>query len=256
MARIVRVRSRSETITGRRRFYSNSTWTGTPSILSSTVYRNSSCSDRTGSPVVPSPFLSDQRKGAVKWEGRYKNSVSSIVLDKWPTLGSGGFSDAEVQPLAAPNGWMLTAIARSNPSRPIVTPPELIQNLIELPRLLRDTWKVLRHPKTLFSPKGVANNFLMVKFGWKPMIEDILKLLDLQKEVIKRTSELNRLYSGQGLRRRLTFGKDTIVKGSYESSPSLSGSNTYVKLRITQTCNKKSWATVVETNLSTAVSPL
>lgn len=244
MARIVRNRSRSESIQGTRYFFSNSSWQGDPSILKFTIARNSSCADRTGSPVVASPFVSDQRSGAVRWYGRYRNGVSSIELEKYPTIGAAGFSNVEVQPLSAPNGWILTAVARSNPSRPVVTPPELIQNLIELPKLLRNTWKVLRHPKTVFSPKGAANAYLGYKFGWKPMIEDILKVLDLQKEVNKRTSELNRLYTGKGLRRRLTFGKETIAKASYDSGPALSGANTYVKLHHSQTCVKESWATV------------
>lgn len=198
----------------------------------------------TGRPVAPSTFTSDQRLGVVVWNGRGKNNVSSIALNNYPSAGgSGGFSDTEVQPLPAPNGWLLTAVARSNPSRPVVTVPEMAQNIVQLPKLLRDTWKVLRHPGTLFSPKGVANNFLMVKFGWKPMIEDILKLLDAKKEIEKRSQLLNRLYSGKGLRRRITLGTDTLVKAS-SSDLALSGPSSKIRLHHTQTCVKSSWATV------------
>lgn len=75
------------------------------------------------------------------------------------------------------------------------------------------------------------------------MIDDIIKVLDLQKEVTKRTSELNRLYTGKGLRRRLTLGSTTLEKAS-SSMIALSGANTGVNLRYTNICRKDVWATV------------
>jgi hypothetical protein len=244
MPRVLRSRSRSVTISGSTTIYGTPNWTGAGAITNISAIRNQACTDYRGRPISPSDFVSDQRNGAPTWSGRIKNAVSSRTFDNYPLVsGNGGLSDVDVQPLPAPKGWQLSAVARSNPSRPVVTPPEMIQNIVELPRLLRDTYRVLTDPRSVHSAKGVANAYLGFKFGWAPMLKDLEDIMDLGKHVERRNRELNSLYSGKGLRRRLTFGSDTKVSDFYVDV-ALSGAGTYVRLFHSQICEKKSWATV------------
>lgn len=158
-------------------------------------------------------------------------------------IGSLDTHEGKLTPLPAPSGWMLDLIAGTNPSRPVVTPPELIQNFVELPKLLRETFKYLSSPKKALPPKGMANAHLAVRFGWMPFIEDMMKLLDLQKYVMKRTKEVRQLYSGQGLRRRLKFGNETKEYTGRWSFP-MEGANNSLVAKTFTFVKKQSWATI------------
>lgn len=245
VTRVLRTRSRSFTVSGSVALYPSPNYTGTPSYTPGTITRSSSCSDYRGRPITDSPFTSYQRSGAVIWNGKARNGVSSRIFLKFPQSGGGtGEPDAlAYNTLPPPNGWYLTAIARSNPSRPVVTPPELLQDFVEIPRQLRDVWKALRHPKSIVTPKGLANNYLGIKFGWLPLLEDVENLLNLQALVTKRSQELAQLYSGRGLRRRIKFGEDTKSFSTYNDI-AMSGVNSFVRLRHDQLITKKSWATI------------
>lgn len=244
MTRVVRYRQKSLTLGGSTTIYNNPDFTGFSSTQNVTVSRLRTCSDWVGAPIVPSGFNSDQRWGAVFWTGKCKNSVSSRSFNKLPiATGSGGLTEIDVAPLAPPNGWYLTVIAKTNPSRGELYATELVQDLIEIPRQLRDLWKVFTHPKTLFTPKGVANNYLGVKFGWLPLIDDVHKLLDLQTLVTKRAQELAQLHSGRGLRRRVKLGSDTKA-GAFHTDFALNGVSTGVSLFHDMFCQKKSWGTI------------
>jgi hypothetical protein len=103
-------------------------------------------------------------------------------------------------------GDFATLLARTNPSRPVVTPLTLLQDVIELPRMLRDAGKLMRKGRKGLSAKDIANQNLAIQFGWMPLIQDVQHLLDLQSHVQKRTAEIHRLYQKQGLKRRITLG--------------------------------------------------
>ncbi len=124
--------------------------------------------------------------------------------------------------IAPPNGWALRLVARTNPSRPVITPPEMLQNLIELPRMVKHLGDLLNNPLTSFkTPSGVASEYLGIKFGWIPVINDVLQLLDLQKEILKRNAELQKLYSGRGLKRRVKFATSSDEGKRYDLIPLL-----------------------------------
>jgi len=94
--------------------------------------------------------------------------------------------------------------ARTNPSRPSVDIPAELLQLGEVGPLLRDAPKLLRNKFRLLGLAGRSN--LYVQFGLVPLMEDILKLLDLKKVIDSRVKELQRLHdpSGRGLRRTVT----------------------------------------------------
>jgi hypothetical protein len=109
--------------------------------------------------------------------------------------------------------------------------------------MLRNAVKFFQHPKTILTPKGAANEYLGLKFGWLPFINDIQELLNLQELIDKRQKELKDLYnSPKGIRRRLKFGDDTqVLKRS--NTFSLQGSS-IVTCPISLTVKRARWATI------------
>lgn len=240
MARVVRVRSRSFTVTGKRLSWSSATSAGPPdaTVNLSRTY-TSTCTDKVGSPVTDGGFDSIQRKSALMLVGTtITRGNRKYTYETYPEYGQ---LTAPVL-LQPPSGWQLDLVAGTNPSRPVITLPEMAQNLIELPKLLRQTFAFLSNPKSrLASSKNVANDYLALKFGWLPFIKDLQDLLDLQSHVIKRNKELSQLYSGKGLRRRLRFGDDTVVV----DSPSTIAFETPAKIKFSGsvTTKRESWGT-------------
>jgi hypothetical protein len=168
------------------------------------------CDDYIGRPVVDSGFNSTQYERSLMLDGKavgkpWAGNKPWIQFQRYPVLPStGGVSTVG---MGMPSGWELTATARTNPSRPELTPLTLLQDLKELPRMLRDIPPLINTPKTLLSAKELANKHLAVQFGWIPFVKDMLQLLDLQAAVNKRSHELSRLYSGAGSRKRVSFGE-------------------------------------------------
>lgn len=206
----------------------------------------SRCIDFHGRPVVDSPFDSDQYAGTYpsvtgSIQGKapylgYKNILKGFTFSSLPLEMTG------MSPLAAPSGWELDVIAGTNPSRASIGIPMWAQNLAELPGMVRQLGKILIDPKGAARPKGFADNFLGVKFGWLPLIDDLRKLLEFQKHVIKRNKELHQLYSGKGLRRRLQIGNDTTNIGTIAST-ALAATAT-VTLYCSLSITRKSWGTI------------
>jgi hypothetical protein len=206
----------------------------------------STCNDSHGSPVVDSTFSSIQYAGSIpSFSGEVQptltTSVDRAVYSSFtPSAGPAVWTG--MSPLGAPNGWMLDLVAGTNPSRPVVNIPELVEDLVDLPKAIRGLGNLILNPGNLLKPKGFAGEYLGVQFGWVPLIEDLTKLLDFQNYAIKRNKELNQLYSGQGLRRRLKFADDTTVTAlvAQTSPPSL----TTISLQSSVTVKREQWATI------------
>lgn len=115
---------------------------------------------------------------------------------------------------------MLNLLVRTNPSRPGVTPFSLAQDLLDIPKQLKDVGRLIRSPKSLLSVREVANQNLGVQFGWLPLFQDVKDLLGLGEAIHKRNGELQRLYSSKGLKRRLQLGVDNAVASGDVSSDS------------------------------------
>jgi len=143
--------------------------------------------------------------------------------------------------IPAPSGWMLDLVAGTNPSRPVVNIPELVEDLVSLPRAIRSLGNLLMDPKSKANPKGLSGEYLGVQFGWLPLIEDLTKLLNFQSYAIKRNKELHQLYSGKGLRRRLKFADDTVVTA-------VTGNSAVSTSLLSQACSleikRRQWATI------------
>lgn len=241
MTRVSRTRTSSETCTGEVHEYINETLNGS---VTYTRTNTSTISDFHGRPVVPSGLSSTQVKGFLKLTGEARGSYypsRSTVFYGVPVPISAG--SLITTPLQAPSGWFLDVIARTNPSRPGITPLELLQDLIDLPKMLRDAGNLIGRPKSGMSSKEVANHYLCAQFGWVPLIDDLKQLLDFQNNVLKRTNELKRLYAAGGLRRRIAF-KDDHQSGKGEYRYSMPGAGCYVVANYNIDVIRRSWATI------------
>lgn len=93
-------------------------------------------------------------------------------------------------------------LAKTNPSRPVVDLPIAVYELRELPSLLRREgggWI-----------RRLASLNLKYHFGIKPLVNDIVNLLNFSDEVDKRQKELDALHNG-GLRRRRNLWSGAIT---------------------------------------------
>jgi len=203
------------------------------------------CDDSTGRPLTSSYFsiVREQRTGLGAVNGSFIHDIQGKVTatNYYPYLGrNDGISGESLVELS---GTAEDLIARTNPSRPVVNPLTLAQDFIDIPRQLKDVGKLIRTPRRLLNPKEQANQFLGLKFGWLPLIDDVKKLMDLQKYAQQRAGELNRLYSSGGLKRTLKLDKKV---GSHDSQVILdSGVPGFSSIcRKSQICVGERWGSV------------
>jgi len=244
MTRVSRTRTRPYVSAGKRlHFNANGSYSYTEN---STVNLTSTISDYHGRPVISSPMSSTQYSGEMFINGKMKSAYNTggntvTEYQHWPVAASAGSLDTT--PLSPPSGWYLDLVAGTNPSRPVFTPPTLIQDFIDIPGQLRQLGKLFHKPKSLMSPKELANHQLCVQFGWLPLIDDVKQLLNLQSYVLKRTKELHDLYSARGLGRRLKFGEANLSgEGVYRVAEY--GPDNYCDFPYDIFIHKKSWATI------------
>jgi len=242
MARVIRSRTRPLTLSGSYSTYLYGKWASDVPI---TVTKSSVIADSHGSPVVPSGLTSNQLYGpglSLTGSTKTSNDVWKYTFDKWPVQTWASASDAT--PTPAPNGWMLDLVAGTNPSRPVFTPPTMAQDLIDLPKQVKQLGQLIRKPKSLMNAKELANHYLCAQFGWAPLIEDLQKLMQIQERTMKRCKELNDLYnSPTGIKRRLQFSSNNESRtGSYRFS--LPGVDRYFDVPYDIIVRKKSWATI------------
>lgn len=167
------------------------------------------CDDSTGRPLTSSYFFvtKESRTGLGVINGEFVHAIQGKVTAAGyiPYLGrNDGIAGEDLVELS---GTAEDLIARTNPSRPVVNPLTLAQDLIDIPKQLKDVGRLIRTPRKLLSPREQANQFLGLKFGWLPLIDDAKKLMNLQSYAHQRAGELQRLYSSGGLKRTLQLDK-------------------------------------------------
>jgi len=118
----------------------------------------------------------------------------SAVLPDLPIGGEPSLSQAATS-------WA----AQTNPSRPLVDIPVFAIELRELPDLL--------FKKTDDIGRDIARGRLTYEYGYRPLISDLLKLLDFQNQFEQRVKELDKL-NKSGLRRKRTVFKGSAVRPS------------------------------------------
>jgi len=86
------------------------------------------------------------------------------------------------------------AVASMNPNKPDIDLPVSIFELRELPGLIRDVGGLLL--KRGGKPKNVAKANLIAEFGIKPLVSDLMTLLQFTEKVANREAQLREMAKG------------------------------------------------------------
>jgi hypothetical protein len=240
-----RSRSRSVTSTGYFRSRSNSSLT---TVVSPIVTEG--CADVVGNRDGNNTFLLD----SVRVEGGRLNGIpASLVNSSYENVQANGFTSNTPIPVFPTIGDASVDINRllagTNPSRYDVLLPAFIGELRDLPgmvkygaelgKILTDTafrrdrlgtsWKIKGiSPEDLvnrFPPRGtrkrdvareVATAHLAMQFGYVPFLGDLIKMAQIMTSVESRRREMDRLYSGQGMKRRFTLHSESSTSTSLD----------------------------------------
>jgi hypothetical protein len=173
----------------------------------------SQCNDSVGRPLVDSELtiIAKNNSYLVPLNGTHVISPTAtcVLKDYFPdTLRDGTWLLTSIPDGMPSEGSSMTDLfARTNPSRPDYVPLTLLQDLIDIPKQLKDVGRLIRSPRRILSPKEQGSQYLGYQFGWRPLVEDVKNLLDLQSHIHQRVGELNRLKSDSGLKRTLHLGR-------------------------------------------------
>jgi hypothetical protein len=107
-----------------------------------------------------------------------------------------------------------TLIARTNPSRPVISIFNFIYEMKDLPEMIKMIGEFKLGLRAISSARDFANHQLSLQMGWAPLFSDLRKIVSFQDSVDKRVNELERLYSNGGLRRRVSHGLSADTKES------------------------------------------
>ncbi len=142
--------------------------------------------------------------------GIYHNQNNSTKAKFLEPFGPSSFGSAPLGKCSTNIPSAADIYARTNPSRASVLLPVFFLELREIPDMIRFVGRVLLNPKK-WGPSAPGRVHLAVQFGWLPLIRDLITISGLQKSVDRRRKEFDRLYSGNGLKRRIGLGAGAEV---------------------------------------------
>jgi len=171
------------------------------------------CTDLSGRPI------SDGNLFIAKTDYHHLDTVSGIYVGNPTWNGTavgyypsfirfGNIGHLDTPGLPTPASAVTTLLARTNPSRPDYVPLSIMQDLVDIPKLLKhagDLFKSGRRGR--LSLRDAANTHLSAQFGWIPLVEDVSNLLHVHQHILDRTAEIERLFSSHGLKRRIRLGR-------------------------------------------------
>jgi hypothetical protein len=140
------------------------------------------------------------------------------------------------------------AASLTNPSRPEFALPTFIGELKDVPDMIRHAGRFLngtawKHGNNgLSAAKEVASENLAIQFGWAPLVSDLAKMVSFTERYEKRVNELNRLYSGSGLKRRVRLGNYSGSHTSWVWAWSTHG--VYVHVPVKYEAVAENWAVI------------
>lgn len=150
-------------------------------------------------------------------------------------------------PVSYANGLRTQALARTGLSNPSFNIPLSVVELRDVPRMLRhagDLLHGLRRPSGLNPLKEGAAATLAWQFGWRPLIDDLKKLMKFQLIVEKRVRQIDQAFD----RQRGYLGKATLENFStvtVEPDKGLnSSSGLFYRADRTTVSSTRSWCTV------------
>lgn len=217
------------------------------------TFGRNDCDDSHGRPVAPSTLTINKRDqsflGFVNgtfmdntWVPGYRECKANNYLPELMRNQVLGHNSLPERPAASAD--MAKLLARTNPSRPDYVPLDIMQDLVDVPKMLKEAGSFLRkvRKRKPITDKDIANQHLALSFGWLPLIQDLKDLLDVNQHVQRRLGELERLYSGPGLKRRVKLGNWHASSGGnvVVNSDSLC----YIVCRSSKTTTSQRWGSV------------
>lgn len=136
-------------------------------------------------------------------------------------------------------------LSQSGPLTPKVYLPVSLFEFKDIPGMLRHAGNLLHgisRPSGLNPIKEAGAANLAYQFGWKPLMDDIGKMLAVANNVAKKQRELAQANSKKGIRRRITLYNTRTVL--YGTATVWSTYNIFVDSRYTTEKSAKSWATI------------
>lgn len=144
---------------------------------------------------------------------------------------------------APDNSYVNRVLSQTGPLTPRLYLPVSLFELRDIPRMLQHAGDLLHkisRPRKLDLAAEAASANLAYQFGWKPLIEDIGKMIDFSDVVKKRQRMLKAAHSTNGVKRKVFLDEDSS-KGP--SGSSLVNALMPNSKRTSQKTNKK-WGTV------------
>lgn len=137
-------------------------------------------------------------------------------------------------------------LSQTGPLTPSLYLPVFIYELKDIPSMLKHAGdllhKIVARPPNLKPVKEAAAATLAYQFGWKPLMDDMLKLSHFADIVKKRQRVLKRAHTKRGVRRIVTLDTVKTTATSTETIMSTFGVNITAR-RIEQSTVKR-WATL------------
>nr|UJQ84963.1 MAG: putative maturation protein [Leviviridae sp.] len=169
------------------------------------------CDDIIGNPNNDNPLLIDKYKMDLRlMNGQEIGPGDSYkIYTSWiPTYfltPSSRAQHASITGLPSAASDAIRLRAMTNPGRAEVSLPVFIGEARDLPHMIKSAGdSLLKRRKYWF--RNSAGQYLSWEFGWKPLMNDLRKIVTFQSSVDSRVKELERLYSKGGLKRRMKLG--------------------------------------------------
>jgi len=170
------------------------------------------------------PLNGEDGTDGLGWYYKYTNWV--------PDANAAAPSPVTGSLLPLPGVVATATLARSNPSRPVVSVPNFLYELKDLPGMIRDIGhlKLLRlgTQKELdrvaaqhggFSKFG-ANLLLSQQMGWAPLISDLRKMFEFRDAVKNRVHDLDVLFNQNGgLHRSVGKAQEAKKSNGFKAKP-------------------------------------
>jgi len=141
----------------------------------------------------------------------------------WDTIATSSFV----------NNYMAKAMANANPNSPTVDLPLALFELRELPRLIKETRTILSRakPDLLIDLPKIGKTNLSYNFGFKPLVDDLLSLIDFVAATDKHLAYLQKLEKSHSVNRKIGTESgvgDLINEPNKIQRPAIAGKNVYV----------------------------
>lgn len=186
------------------------------------------------------------------------NPTGTRKFDNFPIQGQYAPLDPST-PFAYPNWANIAseAAALTNPSKPLVNVPAFVGELKDLPGLLKSVPEVLRSSGLKHLARGslkgagqqalagglstLANANLAYKFGWRPLLADLSKLIGAADALNKALALLDALSRGKCVKRRYRYALKTAYTNFGEVITHSNGTTVKHRREACYYCNE--WVT-------------